>query len=49
MSENTIKYFYDKLIPLSENMKTETGKELAIQRKEFMESFLQEFYYEWTL
>lgn len=47
--ENTIKYFYDKLIPLSENMKTETGKELAIQRKEFMESFLQEFYYEWTL
>lgn len=47
--DNTIKYFYDKLLPLSEGMLTETGKNLAKERKEYMDSYLHEFYYEWNL
>lgn len=47
--DNTIKHFYDALLPKANKMLTTTGKELAVEKKEFMERFLQQFYYEWSL
>ncbi len=47
--DNTIKYFYDRLLPMGESMLTETGKELAKDRLAYMDSFIHQFYYEWTL
>lgn len=47
--ENSIKYFYDRLFPIADQMRTNTGRELALSRKEFLDRYLQEFYYEWAL
>ncbi len=43
----TINHFYEKLLKISETMKTETGKEIAKKRHLYMESFLAQFYSEW--
>ena len=47
--DSTIKAFYDKLLPLSSNMKTDSGREMAIDRTDKINDFLQQFYYEWNL
>ena len=43
----TINHFHEKLLLLKDRMNTATGKAIAEQRHEFMESYLRRFFEEW--
>lgn len=48
--QNTsIQHFYDKLLHLKHKFNTKYAKEVAIERHQFMEHYLDQFYKEWSL
>ncbi len=47
-TSSTISHFYDKLLLLKSMMNTIPGKRLAVERHEFLETYIKQFYKEWN-
>ncbi|WP_347272226.1 hypothetical protein [Paenibacillus sp. N3/727] len=45
--KTAIYYFYEKLLKIKDLLNTEKAKEIAIERHQFVEQFLDQFYKEW--
>ncbi|AYV66791.1 HD domain-containing protein [Niallia circulans] len=48
-NSSSIHHFYEKLLKIKDLLHTESAKKMAVERHQFMESFLKEFYKEWNV
>lgn len=47
INQTVINHFYEKLFKLGEMMQTESAKELAVEKTDFMRNFVEKFEAEW--
>ncbi|QPJ63498.1 MAG: HD domain-containing protein [Candidatus Nitronauta litoralis] len=44
----SINHFYEKLLLLKDRMNTNSGRKMAVERHQFMEAYLEQFFKEWN-